>query len=60
MDCPHCLGIWIAMPFAWWLSGTWVQWVAAWLGVSGGASFLHRVTERGLGASPSDPSVEGR
>ena len=26
MDCPHCLGIWIAMPFAWWLSGTWEEW----------------------------------
>jgi len=49
MDCPHCLGIWIALPFACWLSRTWPEWVLAWLGVSGGASLLQRVVDRGSG-----------
>jgi hypothetical protein len=52
MDCPHCLGLWIAMPFAWWLAETRGEWVVAWLGVSGGASFLQRVVDGGLGRSP--------
>jgi hypothetical protein len=60
MDCPHCLGIWIAMPFAWWLSGTWGEWVAAWLGISGGASFLQRMVDRGPSESPSSPGMHGR
>lgn len=46
MDCPHCLGVWIALPFAWWLSDTWGGFGVAWLGVSGGASFLQRLVDR--------------
>ncbi len=51
MDCPHCLGLWIAAPFAWWLSGTWAEGIVAWLGVAGGASFLQRMVDRGRGVS---------
>ena len=47
MDCPHCLGLWVAMPFAWWLAATPDWWVPAWLGVAGGASLAERLVERG-------------
>jgi hypothetical protein len=46
MDCPHCVGLWIAMPFAWWIAPTPGTWVAAWLGISGGASLAQRLIER--------------
>jgi uncharacterized protein DUF1360 len=46
MDCPHCVGLWIAMPFAWWLAPTSWTWLAAWLGISGGASLAQRLVER--------------
>ncbi len=46
MDCPHCLGLWIAMPFAWWMAETPGGWLAAWLGISGGASLAQRFVER--------------
>jgi len=46
MDCPHCLGLWVAMPFAGWLASTPGSWVAAWLGISGGASLAQRLIER--------------
>ena len=46
MDCPHCVGLWIAMPFAWWLASTPAGWMAVWLGISGGASLAQRLVER--------------
>ena len=42
MDCPYCLSLWIAAPFAFTLATTAPAWVAAWLAVSGGASLLER------------------
>jgi hypothetical protein len=46
MDCPHCLGLWIAMPLAAWLARSPDQWVVAWLGIAGGASLAQRFLER--------------
>jgi hypothetical protein len=42
MDCPHCLGLWIAMPMAAGLARTPGQWVLLWLGIAGGASLAQR------------------
>jgi hypothetical protein len=42
MDCPYCLSIWIAIPFAFMLSHGLVAWLAAWLAISGGASLCER------------------
>lgn len=58
MDCPHCLGFWVAAPFAWWLAGTCGEWVVAWLGIAGGASFLQRMVDRGSRVPGGE--VEGR
>ena len=38
MDCPYCLSLWFAAPFAIWLSRDWVEGLAIWPAISGGAS----------------------
>lgn len=46
MDCPYCLSVWLAMPFAFMLADTIPVWLAAWLAISGGASLFERFAER--------------
>jgi hypothetical protein len=46
MDCPYCLSLWLAAPFAFALADTVMAWVAAWLAISGGASFIENLLER--------------
>lgn len=53
MDCPYCLSIWIATPFAFMLASTVGAWVAAWLAISGGACLIERLAERPAAAAPS-------
>ena len=45
MDCPYCLSIWIAIPFAFMLGRGLAAWAAAWLAISGGASLCERVLQ---------------
>jgi hypothetical protein len=52
MDCPYCLSLWIALPFAFVLGRTPLAWGLGWLAVSGGASLLERVAERHAGSPP--------
>ena len=44
MDCPYCLSLWMAAPWAFWLASGPVDLLALWLAVSGGASLLERAT----------------
>jgi len=44
MDCPYCLSIWVAAPWATWIARDPVEWIAVWLATSGGASLLERAT----------------
>jgi Protein of unknown function (DUF1360) len=46
MDCPYCLSLWIAIPFAFMLATDFVSGMTAWLAISGGASVLERGFER--------------
>ena len=46
MDCPYCLSIWIAIPFAFTLGSSLPAWVTAWLAISGGSSLAERLSER--------------
>jgi uncharacterized protein DUF1360 len=60
MDCPYCLSLWIAVPFAFTLATTVPAWCAAWLAISGGASLLERHLERSARRSPAaTPSTGG-
>lgn len=53
MDCFYCLSLWVAAPFAIAMGGTWAERSLAWLGFSGGAILLERVTAR-PGDGPGD------
>src|SRR4051812_23748132 len=46
MDCFYCLSIWMAAPLAPFVSSDPLEWVVAWLALSGGACLLERVTTR--------------
>jgi Protein of unknown function (DUF1360) len=46
MDCPYCLSVWIAVPFAFSLTQRPLAWCATWLAVSGGASLIEQFAER--------------
>lgn len=40
MDCFKCLSVWIAVPFAWFVGGGWIQELVVWLALSGAAILL--------------------
>ncbi|HEY6229029.1 MAG TPA: DUF1360 domain-containing protein [Verrucomicrobiae bacterium] len=48
MDCPHCLGLWIAAPFGWWVGSDAAEYAVAvaWLAIAGGASLIEHFIER--------------
>jgi hypothetical protein len=46
MDCPYCLSLWLAAPWAFWIARGPVEWIAVWLATSGGASLLERVSAK--------------
>jgi len=46
LDCFYCLSLWFAAPLGWLMGETWLERVLLWLGLSGGAILLQRVTER--------------
>jgi hypothetical protein len=43
-NCPYCLGIWIALPLAFYATG--IQWsiLVWWVGIAGGQAFLQGLT----------------
>ncbi len=47
MDCPYCLSLWFAIPFAFLLAQSVLAWCAAWLAISGGAALIERYLQRG-------------
>lgn len=46
LDCFYCLSLWVAAPFAPLLGTGWREGVLLWLGLSGGAILLERLTAR--------------
>jgi hypothetical protein len=42
MDCPYCLSLWTAVPFAVWRADTWPAGITLWLAISGGVCLLER------------------
>ena len=45
LDCFYCLSLWVSVPLAIVLSHSWLEFVRLWLGLSGAAILLHRITE---------------
>jgi hypothetical protein len=52
LDCFYCLSLWVAIPVAWVLGGTWLERGLLWLSLSGGAILLERATDRKPAAPP--------
>ena len=46
LDCFYCLSMWVAVPFAFFLSQDWVGRIVTWLALSGAACFLFKVSEK--------------
>ena len=46
MDCPFCLSLWFAAPFAVWLAQNWIDGLAIWPAISGGACLIQQVSAR--------------
>jgi hypothetical protein len=64
-DCFYCLSLWLALPFALAMGRDIVSTIVWWLGLSGGACLLERVTTRSHaiveetpGPAPSNTSKE--
>ena len=55
MDCPYCLSLWAAVPFAIWLAARWTDGVALWLAISGGACLAEQLSARLVGRA--EPAV---
>jgi len=43
LDCFYCLSLWVAVPFALLLAGTWRERILLWLALSAGAILLERL-----------------
>lgn len=46
LDCFYCLSMWIAIPFAFFLSTEWIWGIITWLALSGGAALLYKITNK--------------
>ena len=51
LDCFYCLSIWISIPFAVWMANGYKQMFLFWLGFSGLACVIEKITE----ARSNDP-----
>jgi len=46
LDCFYCLSLWISLPPALWLGGSWDLRMICWLALSGAACLLERTTAK--------------
>ena len=46
LDCFYCLSLWIAVPFAVFLSRGWLEGLIIWLALSGTACLLFKITTK--------------
>ena len=44
IGCVKCAGMWIAIPFAWYVRGTWVELLVIWLALSGVTALIDEWT----------------
>ena len=59
MDCFNCLSLWIAAPAAFFVSRKPVEWLVAWLALSGGACLLERLGHEPVMIQPVSQPSEG-
>ncbi|HEY6292048.1 MAG TPA: hypothetical protein VI455_10895 [Terriglobia bacterium] len=59
MDCFKCLSLWIAAPAALFLSRRPLDWLVAWLALSGAACLLERLGHEAIEMEPVSHASEG-
>ena len=53
LDCFYCLSLWISVPFALLLGGSWLERLLLWPALSGAAILLERATSRPAAPPPA-------
>ncbi len=59
MDCFHCLSLWIAAPAAIFVARNPLEWLFAWLALSGAACLLQRLGGAPVAIEPISDPMEG-
>lgn len=59
MDCFHCLSLWVAAPIALWLGTGFVEWLLAWLALSGAACLCERIGQAPAALQPVPEEIKG-
>jgi hypothetical protein len=59
MDCFNCLSLWIAAPAAIFVTRSPLDWLFAWLAVSGAACLLQRFGQEPVAIEPISEATEG-
>lgn len=59
MDCFNCLSLWIAAPAAIFVARGPLEWLFAWLALSGAACLLQRLGEESVAIEPISEPTEG-
>ncbi len=59
MDCFHCLSLWIAAPAAIFVARSPLEWLFAWLALSGAACLLQRLGGAPVAIEPISDPMEG-
>jgi hypothetical protein len=54
MSCFYCLSLWVAVPFAWFVTRVPVEMLVSWLALSGAAVLLERATGGSLNIELGD------
>jgi hypothetical protein len=54
--CVNCLSIWISLPLAPFVGGSWIEQVVAWWALSGAAVVIDRATRDPFEIEPKEPS----
>jgi hypothetical protein len=57
IDCPYCLSLWLAVPFAGLIAADWRGGILLWLAISGGACLLEQASAA-LRARAEPPVLE--
>jgi hypothetical protein len=56
MDCFYCFSIWMALPFAFIVAGTWLSILITWIALSGAACLLEQFSSSRNAANENDHS----
>jgi hypothetical protein len=59
MDCFSCISLWVAAPFALFVTSQPIEFIVAWLALSGGAMLAERLNPETVTIEPTPEPTEG-